>query len=83
MTRADLAEAAGVSQATIGAWELGYRTPRPKQLVDLAAAIDAPIETLAAVLPERDQSLSALGELIQARQQRLGLTRREIAKLTR
>ena len=50
LTRAALAEALGVSQGTIVAWELGYR--RPAHLTALADALSVDPASLAAALPE-------------------------------
>jgi transcriptional regulator with XRE-family HTH domain len=80
MTREELADVLGLSLATIEAWELGYRRPRPRQLPQLAAAVAVSAEALEAALPVRRGELSALGELIQSRQQRLGLRARDIAE---
>ena len=80
LTRDELATVVGVSPGTIVAWELGYRQPRPQQVPLLAAALDVGADSLAAVLPARGAQLSALGQLIQSRQQRLGLRGRDIAE---
>jgi transcriptional regulator with XRE-family HTH domain len=80
MTRDELARRVGVASGTVAAWELGYRTPRPAQLRSLAAALVVSPEGLAAALPPHEPPLSALGELIRARQRSLGLKRSEIAE---
>ena len=79
LTRAALAEALGVSQGTLVAWELGYRVPGSTQLPRLAAALSVDVSSLTAALPKRI-SASSLGELILRRQRELGLRSVDIAR---
>ena len=51
LTRSDLASALDVAPGTVVAWELGYRTPGPKQLPRLAAALEVDTSSLVAALP--------------------------------
>ena len=80
LSRADLAEALGVSQSTVVSWELGYRIPASVQLTELAKALSVDIASLATALapPAR----TPLGELILARQRELGLRSVDLARLT-
>ena len=80
LTRAGLAEALGVSQGTIVAWELGYRTPASAHLTALAQALSVDPASLAAALPRRGAS-TTLGELILSRQRELGLRSADLAHL--
>ncbi len=79
LTRAMVADAMGISQGTVVAWELGYRVPRSGQLVRLAEALAVDPASLAAALPRR-ASESTLGELILNRQRELGLQSADIAR---
>ena len=79
LTRAGLAEALGVSQGTIVAWELGYRAPA--HLTALARVLSVDPASLAAALPRRSTS-TTLGELIRSRQRELGLRSADLARLT-
>ena len=81
LTRGALAEALGVSQGTVVAWELGYRVPGPTQLPRLAAALSVDTASLASALPHRGAT-SSLGDLILSRQRELGLCSTDIAQLT-
>jgi transcriptional regulator with XRE-family HTH domain len=81
LTRGALAEALGVSQSTLVAWELGYRVPGSTQVPRLAAALSVDAASLASALPRRI-SASTLGELILARQRELGLRSADVAQLT-
>ena len=81
LSRADLAEALGVSQSTVVSWELGYRIPASIQLTELAKALSVDTASLAAALPRR-AARTPLGELILARQRELGLRSVDLARLT-
>jgi transcriptional regulator with XRE-family HTH domain len=81
LTRAALAEAVGVSQGTIVAWEHGNRAPGATQLPKLAAALSVDVASLVAALPRRGAA-SSLGELILSRQRELGLRATDLAALT-
>jgi transcriptional regulator with XRE-family HTH domain len=72
LTRAALADAVGVAQSTVVAWELGYRVPGSRQIARLAEALAVDTASLAAALPRR-AATTPLGELILARQRELGL----------
>ena len=79
LTRAALADALGVSQGTIVAWELGL-SRRPAHLTALAHALSVDPASLAAALPRRGAS-TTLGELILSRQRELGLRSADLARL--
>jgi transcriptional regulator with XRE-family HTH domain len=78
LTRAALADGLGIAAATVVAWELGYRSPRPQQVRGLAEILKVDMATLASALPRR-ASPTTLGELILARQQELGLRLADVA----
>lgn len=80
LTREQLARHLRVSQATIVAWELGYRTPRPEQLRSLAAALEIHPDELEQALPATVAPLTQFGRLIRAGQARTGLQLSEIAR---
>jgi DNA-binding XRE family transcriptional regulator len=46
MTQTELADAMGVKQSTVCAWEIGARNPSTKHLVKLSALFRVPIEKL-------------------------------------
>jgi len=79
LTRNDLASALDVAVGTVVAWELGYRTPGPKQLPRLAAALEVDTSSLVAALPPAEAT-SSLGALITSRQRQLGLHASEVAR---
>ena len=79
-TRALLAEAVGVSESTIVAWELGYRVPGPAHLTALAETLSIDVEAMVAALPQR-WTATGLGELILRRQHELGLRSIDLARL--
>jgi transcriptional regulator with XRE-family HTH domain len=79
LTRGALADAVGVSQGTVVAWELGYRVPGATQLPRLASVLAVEVSSLTAALPKRT-SASSLGELILSRQRDLGLRSVDIAR---
>jgi transcriptional regulator with XRE-family HTH domain len=79
LSRPALAEAVGVSQGTLVAWELGYRVPGATQLPRLAAALAVDPASLVSALPRRGAA-SSLGELILARQRELGLRSGDVAR---
>ena len=81
LTRGELAEALGVTEGTVVAWELGYRVPGSTQLPRLSAALSVETVALAKALPRRPAA-STLGELILARQRELGLRSADLAQLT-
>jgi transcriptional regulator with XRE-family HTH domain len=81
LTRAALADAVGVAQSTVVAWELGYRVPGSRTITQLAQALAVDTASLAAALPRR-AATTPLGELILARQRELGLRSVEVAALT-
>ena len=80
LTRGALAEAIGVSQGTIVAWELGHRVPGSTQLPKLAGALSVEVRSLVAALPRRGAG-GSLGELIISRQRQLGLRAADVAEL--
>jgi transcriptional regulator with XRE-family HTH domain len=80
MSRADLAEALGVSVRSVVAWELGYRVPGSTQLARLARVLEVDMGSLAASLPRRWAG-STLGELIQVRRRELGLRSIDLARM--
>jgi transcriptional regulator with XRE-family HTH domain len=80
LSRAGLADAVGVSESTVVAWELGYRTPGAPHLTSLADALSVDVTNLADALPRR-WTASGLGELILRRQHELGLTSVDLARL--
>ena len=80
LTRTALAQRLAVSTSTIVNWELGYRIPPVQQLRALAAAIDVSPAAIEARLPERSGPMTALAEIVRARQALLGLSRSEIAR---
>lgn len=80
LTRADLAEALGVSPRAVMSWELGYRRPQPAQITALAAALLVHPAELARALPQRSAP-SRLGALILSRQRELGLQSTDVARL--
>ncbi|MEQ1786434.1 MAG: helix-turn-helix transcriptional regulator [Acidimicrobiales bacterium] len=79
LDRTDLATAVGVAVGTVVAWELGYRSPGPKQLPRLAQALQVEIESLVTALPHADAP-TPLGELVATRQRELGLHAGEVAE---
>jgi len=79
LTRSDLASALDVATGTVVAWELGYRTPGPKQLPRLAAVLEVDTSSLVAALPPAEPT-SSLGALITSRQRELGLHASEVAQ---
>lgn len=81
LTRADLAEALGISQSAVVSWELGYRVPGPAQLARMADVLAVDTASLVAALPPR-RATTGLGELILARQRELGLRSADLARLT-
>ncbi len=52
------AEAVGVSQGTVVAWELGHRVPGTTQLPKIAAAMSVDVASLAAAMPRRGTATS-------------------------
>lgn len=46
LTQQQLAERVGVSRQQIQKWECGERTPKLKNIIKLAAALDLPLEEL-------------------------------------
>jgi transcriptional regulator with XRE-family HTH domain len=80
LSRAALAEAVDVSDSTVVAWELGYRTPGSAHLTALADTLSVDVATIAAALPRR-WTASGLGELILQRQHELGLRSVDLARL--
>ena len=79
LTRGAMADAVGVSQGTVVAWELGYRVPGSTQLPRLANVLSVDVSSLTAALPKRITA-SSLGELILSRQRELGLRSIDIAQ---
>jgi transcriptional regulator with XRE-family HTH domain len=79
LSRSDLAAALNVAVGTIVAWELGYRSPGPKQLPRLARALEVEVASLVAALPHAESS-GSLGDLVTARQRELGLQAAEVAE---
>jgi transcriptional regulator with XRE-family HTH domain len=80
LTRADLAEALGVSARAVMSWELGYRRPQPAQITALATVLAVHPAELVAALPPRSAP-SRLGALILSRQRELGLLSTDVARL--
>lgn len=78
LTRAELARKLVVSEASVTAWELGYRSPAAPQIQALALALGVTPSELEGLLPVRD--LPALGTLIRSRQRVLGLRLRDLAE---
>lgn len=72
LSRAQLAERVGVSEATVKAWETGVRAPRAAVQVRLARVLGLDFEDLEVAGPEDAEDLRRLRES-------LGLTRAEAA----
>lgn len=73
LSRADLAQRAGVSEASVKAWETGARSPRPATQVHLTDALGLGYEDLEQPGPADAADLRRLRET-------LGLTRAEAAR---
>lgn len=82
LTREELGRLVGVAPATVVAWELGYRRPRPQQLRSLAFAIHVAVVELEQTIPRSTAQLPALGQAIRHHQARLGLSLRDVADRT-
>lgn len=80
LTRADLADALGVSPRAVMSWELGYRRPQPAQIAAVAQVLGVSAATLVENLPQRSAP-SRLGTLILSRQRELGLQSTDVARL--
>lgn len=80
INRSELAQALGVSQSTVVAWELGYRVPGAHHLAAMAAVLSVDTASLAAALPRRGAT-TLLGELILVRQRELGMRSADLARL--
>jgi len=52
LTQTELAEKIGVSQATVGMWETGNRTPRASKLLELSKLLGCSVEDLLKNLPD-------------------------------
>jgi transcriptional regulator with XRE-family HTH domain len=79
LSRSALAQAVGVSESTVVAWELGYRIPGPAHLSALAETLSVHVARLTEFLPVR-WNATGLGELILRRQQELGLRSVDVAR---
>ncbi len=51
MTQEDLADAVGVHQPSVSAWELGLTLPAPGTMLDLARLFNLDLSVLSDVLP--------------------------------
>lgn len=55
LTQAGLAKAVGVAQPTINAWELGQRTPKPKEVLRLSKFFEREIYMVVTPDSEKDE----------------------------